>query len=279
MISVIGIDTTNLHRAVQLAAEYNQRTPTLMVATAGFFVARAVSRDVHRASISDIDSKLGLTAEPIISSRGKRKGLPLKSGKKNLIATDQGTVTVAERIILARFWPGSPYNVKTNQRWAIDRTSFSPGQGALGFILAVHIRSLSMANRRHQSVAMLASSAVPIIKDFEKSVAPKYRRGSGTTDLEGIQHTMGLYKNRIGDGTVTATENTATAEGDFNVGLFPSLISQQENDASWKWLAPALQKAVNDEADKNMRYVAQEEMKSRAPQFASYGAIVTTSSS
>lgn len=277
--TITSIDTSNLRRAMAISEQYSQRTPQAMVSTAGFFIARKVSRDTHRASLTDIDSKLGVEAGPqILSQRGKRKGMPLKSGKRILVSSgDQSKFTVAEMIVMARLSAKSKYNVETNQRWAIDRATFSPGGGVLGFLLAVHARSLTMASRRHSSISFLASSALPIIRTLEALVAPEYRRGSGQTDAGTVDHNTGVYKKPLGAATVTSNGNNASMEGDFNVGVgYNSLIGEQGNKAMWEYLAPVLQVAVDTEAARTMDYVAKHEMEHRSTALLGCGAIVTT---
>lgn len=267
---ITTIETSNLNKAIVLAAEYSGRTPELVCSTAGFYIAREVSRETHKATVGDIDSKLGVSSAPILSTRGRRKGLPLKSGAKKITSLGAGPVNNAGMLVVARMWAAGKYNISTNQRWALDRASFSPGEGVWGFWVKVAQHALAMVSSRHSSISFLASSAVPIIKYLEQRVAPKYRRGSGPTDPAAAGH-IGKNGRPLGSAELTAGRDTAQLEGDFLVGMYPSLIAEQGNKAMWEYLAPILQTAINNESDKSLQYVAKEEMKAMSGQFASYG--------
>ena len=151
-MAVKSIDASSLNRAVSMALEVTQQEPRNLVINTGRGIAIRAKELTPFVAQATIDTELGVISTPILSTRGKRKGLPLKSGKKTIEIPDQ---SMAIRIVLARLWPGSDFNQRTNQRWAIDRAQFSPGGGVAGFWAAVQAAAKRMVSARHSSTNFL----------------------------------------------------------------------------------------------------------------------------
>lgn len=282
-VYVQRIDTTGLQEAVKEAMRYSGRTPQVAVATGGFYIARKASRDAHRASISDIDSKLGVSSEVMLVRRkgSPRFGLPYKNNKLRIVIPAIGSqpfISRAMAIILARMQAGSNVNKLENNRYVIDQAAFSPGGGKKGFIAALTAAARDMVAARHSSIAFIASAMIPMIRYLETQVAPKYRRGMPQNDPQVLQS----YKRSDTDkgrAVIEVNGASATMTGEALIGVPPSNpanLNEEHNAAMIRWLAPAIQGAVYDEQCRSLMYAAtQGEMEARRAKFASSGVVVT----
>lgn len=160
MAGFATIDTTSLDEAVAMALRVTTQEPRNLVLNVGRGIALRAKALTPFVRQETIDTELGVISTPILSTRGKRKGLPLKSGRQNYqlgapSAEEQGPEFLAMRIVLARMWPHTPYNQRTHQRWAIDRMQFSPGAGVVGFWRKVQQTAKRMVASRHSSTHFL----------------------------------------------------------------------------------------------------------------------------
>jgi hypothetical protein len=272
----IKIDSSGLTKAVAIARQFNRRAPQQAAGSAAYFVAIQTSRETQRASLAAMDSQLGVTTQ--VRYTAKRTGKPLKHPKKtnSLIASAPGQVSVAEKIILARLWPSSKFNTLTRQRWAIGRASFSPGAGIAGFWAKVHAVALKMVGKRHSSVAFLASSLVPVIKQLSAFVDAKYRRGAGSIDSEAASAARrGHGAEPLGGASMQTTPTSAVAKGEMLIGLVSNPLSDRRNEAMFKYVGPALQKNINAETVNQMNYVVKHLMKDHAAELEQCGVRVS----
>jgi hypothetical protein len=280
MTRIVGVDTTGLNQAIAISQQYSERTPQVMVATAGFYIARKTTRDAKRASMGKMDSDLGADSTVVLSTRGKRKGLPLKSGRRKvaLTANTPSGQSLAQRIILARMWPGTKYNTSTNQRFAIDRMALSPGEGKAAFWWKVLAAAKLMVKARHSSIAFLAASSRAVVKALEPYVDVRYRRGAVPPDPE-VERAAQSSLTSKGSATVTQSGYSATMAGNLNIGLGPpSVLDERHNEAMQAWMTPALQGAIYDETMKQATYSAGKgELERRKAQFAPTGTAISPS--
>ena len=160
-------------------------------------------------------------------------------------------------IVLARMKPGSKVNKRENNRYLMDRALFSPGRGVEGFWSAVKAYAVRMVSLRHKSIAFIASSMLPIIRDLEQYVPPQYRRGMPPRNAEAEQAGQ-LSLVPKGDATVQTGANTAVITGRALIGVAgqPDNLNEEHNKALWQWAAPAIQLAVYDEQGKQLTYAA-----------------------
>lgn len=271
---VKSVDTSGLNRAIELAMKFNNRAPELAVCTAGFFVAREVSREAPRVSMETIDDELDVDVIPILSTRGARKDKPRKDNAKQIVVP---MMSPAIRITLARFWhgPNVRYNALTHDRYYLDNASFSPGQGRKRFWAKIEATAKRMVKTRHSSIAFLASSVIPVIKWLEQRVAPKYRRGAALTDVDALK---ALRRSNVDKGEASLYGSgtaRATLEVDLLIGMGSSVNSAEQNDAMHRLLGPVVQRAVNSEAAKATGYAAMQELKrSMAPEFRQSGVLI-----
>lgn len=149
---VKSIDASSLNRAVAMALQVTTQEPRNLVLNVGLGIASRARELTPFVEQQTIDTELGVISTPVLSTRGKRKGLPLKSGRQSIEVPDQ---SAAMKIVLARMWSGSDYNQLTRQRWAIDRMQFSPGEGKAGFWAKVAETAKRMVAARHSSTHFL----------------------------------------------------------------------------------------------------------------------------
>lgn len=277
MPTIQSIDTSGLTRAIAESASYSSRTPGVMAATAGLFIAFDAQNTVRRASISAMDSALGVTFGPrLVTRKGHaRFGLPVKGGKKTTIGVpDQ---SLATWIILARMKSGSNQNMIERGRWALSRMAFSPGAGKAGFWAKVKQMATTMVASRHSSKAFLASALGPVIRDLKQWTPPQYRRGTSGANSDATQ--AGKF-SKVDKGRASLQQSgyqaTMAASLLIGVGGVPGNLNEPHNQAMFRWMGPALQSAVYDEqASLVARNVGQEEMALRRAKFASCGVVVT----
>ena len=272
--TVQSIDTSNLSRAVEIAQGYSDRTPERAVSTAGFYVARQTTRETHRATVSGIDSQLGVVSEVVLSTRGKRKGLPLKSGRlKTKFPRLRGDLTVADKIILSRMWPGSVVNIEENNRWKTDRSIYGTGAA---FLQNIRLAAKKMVAGRHSSIAFIASTARAIVKQLEPYVPTLYRRDAPPDDAE-VAAAQSSSVTPKGMAAVIASGMSATMKGEMlaGVGGVPANLNEPHNAAMMKYIPPVLQNAVDTEARNSMDYVARKELKELEGKFRQTGTVIT----
>lgn len=270
--TVQSIDTSNLSRAVEIAQGYSDRTPERAVSTAGFYVARQTTRETHRATVSGIDSQLGVVSEVVLSTRGKRKGLPLKK-KKTKFPPLGGDLTVADEIILSRMWPGSVANILENNRWKTDRSIYGTGAA---FLQNIRLAAKKMVAGKHSSIAFIASTARAIVKQLEPYVPTLYRRDAPPDDPE-VARAQRSSVTPKGMATVIASGMSATMKGEMlaGVGGVPANLNEPHNAAMMEYIPPVLQNAVDTEARKSMDYVARKELKELEGKFRQTGTVIT----
>ena len=272
--TVQSIDTSNLSRAVEIAQGYSDRTPERAVSTAGFYVARQTTRETHRATVSGIDSQLGVVSEVVLSTRGKRKGLPLKSGRlKTKFPRLGGDLTVADKIILSRMWPGSVVNIEENNRWKTDRSIYGTGAA---FLQNIRLAAKKMVAGRHSSIAFIASTARAIVKQLEPYVPTLYRRDAPPDDAE-VAAAQSSSVTPKGMAAVIASGMSATMKGEMlaGVGGVPANLNEPHNAAMMEYIPPVLQNAVDTEARNSMDYVARKELKELEGKFRQTGTVIT----
>lgn len=255
-------DQSRFNEALRLAMERTSRTPALAVNTAAYFVSRAWIREMPKASIEKIDTELGTATNLTRIKSGKRfrKAKKDQTFKGGRMGRDHTTVPLAALIINARAKPGSRYNEITKNRYARASSPFkgvSREAGAALMRMAIN----RMIKTRHSSSAFLKSSIIPVIKELERFVSPKYRRGAPLMDNTAKQR--GVDKG----GAEAANDewNTfATIQSDIGaVGV----LAERMNTALWQHGAPALQRAFDQEADRQLKYVADKELQEMAKAF------------
>lgn len=264
------IDTSNLNRAQAIFNEYGKTVPAQSIARTALFVIDDAQRNTPVTSVGRIDSELSIITTPVLSSRGKRKGLPLKSGKKNYTVVEGGLGT---RIALARLSPYSDYNILTDRRYALDRATFSPGGGQAGFWARIEEVVKHMIAARHSSTHFFKQSWNAIREKLLPWVPPAYRRGR-ITDSDANRAVNPL----LGNASMSANGFEAVLTIENLIGLddrFPT-ISAIRNLGAHQILAPVLQASIDREFASKMEYAAKQGWIDRMNQLKALGVEVSS---
>ena len=273
-MNIQGVDTTNLRKAIGLAEQYSKRTPEQAVCTAGFFIARKAAHDVTRATVSGIDSKLGVSSSLAVIPKGRRNAGKNYKNKRLAVAFPQQGLTVADSWILARMWPGSKVNMEEGHRWFIDRREMPTG-GKAAFFSAIRALAQKMVASRHSSIAFLAVSARDIVKALEPRVSMAYRRNAVADDPEAAAASK-FSATPKGEADVRVTGASAVMQGDLTIGGgTPDNLSEPHNEAMHRYMTPALQGAIDHEGERQLEYVAKKELEQMSGRFNAVGVRIT----
>jgi hypothetical protein len=160
-------------------------------------------------------------------------------------------VPIAALIISARANIDSNYNALTNYRWALSRNPFkgvSRAQGARAMSALVH----KMIAGRHSSINFLKSGWVPAMK----KLGPLVQRGGGGRLAGGAAVNLSDYHDGQprGDASPASDAWVASASIENDTGTEGD-NQQSQNEALWKYGAPALQSAVDREQAQTLEYI------------------------
>jgi hypothetical protein len=198
---LIRLDTTNLMKAQRLLNYFSKTSPAESLNKTGAFVVHTAKDMTPVTSMARIDAELQVDSVPVLYVRGPKKGTKKPGKKLHYNVTEGGLAT---KVVLARLNRYSNYNVLTDMKYAIDRASFSPGEGASGFWGKVEETAQKMVGRRHSSTEFFKVSWNPILKMLASFVPSNYRgavltwAGEGREAPEDISR---VYPARIGSYT------------------------------------------------------------------------------
>jgi hypothetical protein len=222
--------------------------------------------------MSTIDSELEVETVPVLSMKGPRAGLPVRSGKNNIEVTPGGLAT---KIILARLNRYSNYNVLTDMKYALDKATFSPGMGTAGFWARVAMVAQRMVKSRHSSTHFFQASwnailakLVPLVPESYRSAVANWA-GQGNRGRE-IDPTLGdVYR-----APSNTTDPKCTIEN--RLGMVESLptISEIRNLAAHQILEPILQKSIDRNFDQMMEMIHDRGWEEIAPKLEVHGVLV-----
>jgi hypothetical protein len=238
----VTIDASGLNRGLALAALYTRKTPARACNYAALEVAFETQKTTPMVTVPEIDSQLSVIKVEVIGKRGK----PLKrkwfTGTKTARNPE---VPLAVLIVQARANPNSRYNLEfTNSRYARPSPfkGVSRAAGRMAMALAVH----EMIALRHKSIAFLRAGWSPVIKTLKQA-----RRGSivntGIEALTPSNDTLGAaIPAKEGDVRATCIiENQVGYKGQNQVSF---------DKALQLYGAPALQRALDGQGEKEMQY-------------------------
>lgn len=265
----VRYDSSGLNPLLAAARTYSRRTPAVATNTAGYVVALTALSLTPAADIARIDAALGVTTTPKLSTRGARRGLPLRSGAKNFHVTEGAMAT---RIVLARMWKFSPYNRMTGHYWYINRATFSPGQGTSGFWKKVELTAIRMTKGRHSSIAFIKSAWLEPIRELAPLASKSATRGRGVRPPSRSSHTPpdSGWAIAATEGEVATTE-IANAIGTQGRN---ATLNRKHNLALHVYGGPPLQQAINIEARRTMEYIAREEARQSFSPLRSRGYVI-----
>ncbi len=259
MISVSAQwDQTGFDSAMKEAARFTRRTPALAINIAAFHVTLFWISEMDKVPVERIDAELAATLSPGRLKSGKLS--KAKRRQREIVSVAVGgagrstTVPLAVLIIQARARPGSNYNRITGNRWAAPSPykGLSRAAGASAMAAAVS----RMIKARHRSVAFLASSMLPAADDLRPFAGRGGRGGAPPVDAKNVRE----YGSEKG-GAIPAVEGAAVAVCTIysNIGLF-GVQAQGQYEAIWNHGGPAMQRAIDKEAEMQVLYVWQHEL-------------------
>lgn len=176
-----AVDASALIQATPRIVAFGRRTMQEQCVTSITFIALRAQKLTPAADIGRIDAALDVEVSPVLSTRGKRKGLPLKSGKKT-VATRAGVrVPMAVLITMARFNPSSNYNRLTGGKWALPTAMLPSGPGSgrdRQMVIGHLIQRMTLA--RHSSTHYLQTGWTPSIRKGLASPFFRYNPAFGS---------------------------------------------------------------------------------------------------
>ena len=252
------MDTAGLVRAIPLAVATGKRTVEQQAVTSLGWIFVNAQKATPKVEIATIDSELDATSTPVLSTRGKRRGLPLKSGRLNITTTPR---TGAEMIVVSRMInPGiskttgqANYNLLTGNRWALPR--LPKGIGAAGFWAAVKQIAVRMIKGRHSSTAFVKAGYSAGIKLCFSSPlfrhSRKYRSAaSAISEARSINILNKRDPAKLGSLEISgAGTGNIVVTGENNVGENSgnSIMDEKHRHALILKSGPHLQRAIYDE--------------------------------
>jgi len=235
------VDLSGLQQAIPLIVAGSRRTLMEQCVTSLAYIVKNTQEVTPAASLSRIDSQLGATSTPILASRGKNKGQPLKSGKSDVSVLSN---SVASKIVLARMSPNSKYSKMTGNRWPVARPDFhgrtDSSSAFWGYVKGVAER---MVKARHSSTHFLQAGWNPALRQlFSNSFFRGSKKGSSGTENQ----LNSLPSDKFG-GTALQT----SLSDKFSVSAYNSIgengnsvLGRKHRDALLKFGLPALEKGI-----------------------------------
>lgn len=255
MLVSCKLDTRNLMAAQAIFQQYSRQTPAAALNRTVMFVLYGAQKLTPFVTGGEIDSELSVLSTPLLSTRGKTKGQirkPKKKGGSPPQAVSIGEGGLAQLIVVARLHRYSNYNVLTDQRYALDWASFSPGAGVWGFWAEVSKVAERMVKSRHSSTHFFEASWTAIIKKLKPFVPRAY--GGTEISTRKVNPELGdVEPAKPGGTTVMCVISNKIGMDD----KFPT-INAIRNMEAHRILEPVLQRAINAEYDSKMKLFAQE---------------------
>ena len=214
-----------------------------------------------------IDTDMQVTVTPILSLKGKRKGLPLKDGSKNIEVLSHSR---AAMIVVSRMHPNSKYSKLTGNRWPVAMPDFHGRRdGGAAFWGYVKETAERMVRARHSSTGFLKHSWAAIIQ----KLLPLVKDGGGKGEISNQKSVLlsGNVFPAVGGSSVAVcrVENT--------IGLLNknSVLGNKYNQAAVVKLGPVLQDAINIEAQGKMEYAVKQGWMEYDSQFNALGCVIS----
>ena len=279
-------DVSGLNKAVQtLLSGYTRRTPALAANTAAYVVAKLAWSKMPYVEPAKIDSELALEVVARTGVRGKPLSMRNANNRSYRVAGNppvgsggdpHPSVPLAWLIISARARRGSKYNISTSHHWMIGGGKHPlKGYKVSEFAKIISDRLTRMVKARHSSTKFLQSCWIPAIRTLEPFADKSAVRGRGagvgparTGGKKSINDAGWADPAKLGD--LVAISTAANAAGLRGYG---EALNRKHNEALWRYGAPALQRAIDDEAENIMRHVAEQEMLKAKKSLAGHGVV------
>ena len=248
----MSVDVSALSRAVPRITAFGRRTIQEQCVTSVTFIALRAQKLTPAASVGRIDADLEVEVSPVLSTRGKRKGLPLKSGKKSVQAQRGVRVPIGVLIVMARMDPNSKYSRLTGNRWPLLGLPTGPGTAAARqqFIGAALSR---MTMGRHSSTHFLETGWTPAIRTGLASEFYRYNPSFGTRKAaRAVPNSSNrLAPDALGTMIIELTGDmcvvTATNDVGEATGKSTAKLAEKHREALIEYGTKPLQQAVDEE--------------------------------
>jgi hypothetical protein len=254
-------DQSRLDRAIQARIALMGRTAAQIANTAAYWIAVNTKAAVPFTTINRIDTDLNVAVDLVKTKRGKR----FLRGKKFQVANRSfgavGNLAKVEKyqavpllalIIQARVNPSSRYNQLTGGRYFMTFSPFKGKTRAAGAAaMLAEMRRVLAA--RHSSVKYLLSGEVPAIRALAPYAVNKYRRGGASPNADNSAYYDFGGPDR--GYAIPAFEGFTTWAKIVNATGTIGENQKAQNDALWRYVAPARQQAIDIEATLMESYV------------------------
>jgi hypothetical protein len=247
------VDSSALNAAIRWRRDVltSKRTMREIVCTAALEVAMGASAYMPYVQQSTIDSELNVSITPRLGRGGK----PRYTRATRIFHGNKGTarfypaVPLAALIVNARSNYQSFYNMSTHHRYYRQASPFAGVSRAAG--RAAMIATVNrMIRQRHSSTHFLQSGWQPAIRQL----APfSVNRGRALMSLPKMGRSSAWHNDR-GSALVNDTGTSTTVTIENAIGMIGPNAANF-NEALWRHGAPALQRALNDEAQSMIEYI------------------------
>ena len=264
-------------RAQMILLRHSNRSPARCINSTAYHVIKDVvdaDGGFPVVSQSTIDSDMEVTSTPILSTRGPRKGLPLKSGSSNIEVPDMSD---AMKIVIARMNPQSKYSLSTGNRWPVATQGgwhamirgFARAYGAENaFAMALAaIRPIAerMVKARHSSTGFLKHSWI----DLKVSLLP-FALGKSVSPAQVITDYSEVDPAKEGNPLAVCKVSNTLGVGNKTT----KELSEKYNQANHDIAEPRLRNAINREFDSKMALAAKQEWAKDEPELRALGLLV-----
>ena len=238
VITNVTVDVSSIQKAIALALRSTSQKMERLLLNTAFYTAVKAQNYTPFTSISTIDQEMEVTVTPIISEGYKGKS-QISSNKKQPF-----TLTLAQKIVLARMNPNSAFNIATSGRWKIP---YQKVGGIHGYYILEEIAE-RMIRARHSSAHFLQAGWKGVIQKI-KSSGSRLLDGGQNQITESTLNTLDASQlgevERGGMGTSDQFVTISNMVG--MVSDYPNL-DKEHNDALLAHGTPALQRAVDEQA-------------------------------
>jgi len=244
-------DYSKMTDALEAAYQFSTRAPELIIKSAAYHVVKRTIELTPFVPISRIDAELGVavTLQPKKRGSGFLRAARTRKYEGGRMGTIVKNVPLAVLIIQASTRRGSNYNNRTNHRWYRAASPFkgkTREAGRQAMRAAVH----RMIASRHSSIKFLIAGWAAV-----KSQLSAMFKGGGPPG-EGSPAPLKQFKH-FGQATWSGSGAHSVLEISNLVGTEPGRRgdnSANYNAALHLYGAPALQQAVNEQADAMIRH-------------------------
>lgn len=273
------VDASNLMAAQKILIRHSKRSPARCINSTAYHVIKDVveaNGGFPVVAQSRIDSDMQVAVTPIVSTRGPRKGLPLKDGTSDVEVPD---MSAAMLIVIARMNPNSKYSLSTGNRWPVATQGgwhamirgFAKAYGSQNAMAmamdAIRPIAERMVKARHSSTGFLKKSWIDLkvaLLPFAMGQTNPFG-GSGMiskySDISPAKEGSSMAVCRVSNTLGVSYETTAE-------------LSEKYNEANHRIAEPRIQEAINREFQKKVELAEKQEWARDEPELRMLGMLV-----